>query len=590
MLEAPMSVQPTALLRACSTQAGKLLVYLALSAFSLSSAYAQSVGNTLKTNETLRSGQYLESVNKQFTATLGNDGLVLIKGLNGSWDWFMPGGRKPDAKRSFVMQGDGNLCLNGPEGSGLWCSYSNRGPGEYFAVLRDSGDLEVYRGTVAKTDQAELLWTSLLKTYEYANRYPDLKAAFGTDPIKLMEHWVVYGRYEGRAPRASLSDDARKNALAVNLDTREYALTYPDLRAAFGFDAQKLLDHYNNFGRSESRYPNKPTADFQQRPIGPVKGGNHLRIGDYITDKEFLVSPNKRWIMFVQGAGNVCVNEAANIAGTSPQNRAWCKNTRRLTVGRYAGYINGRGQLCTQAFFEVADPRQRENCEPMGEGPPGPYYGELQDDGNFVIHKGLGPQDERGAYWDWMSRRPSRGFNIGALAESVARFVVNTANQTAQQATSAANAVAHVTSDSAVTLANETAAAARVVAQTTVDVANQTAQTTVDIANATANTVTKVANDTTKVAVTVGRTVQDGTQVVGKEIVNKGKIVGYAVADVAKEAWSFVNTNCGQIGRKVFPIDRYFQGVTTITGAVKTYGGFVPGSQALKDATDKANQ
>ena len=37
----------------------------------------------------------------------------------------------------------------------------------------------------------------------YANRYADLKAAFGYDAAKLLRHWVDYGKKEGRIAKAS---------------------------------------------------------------------------------------------------------------------------------------------------------------------------------------------------------------------------------------------------------------------------------------------------------------------------------------------------------------------------------------------------
>ena len=154
--------------------------------------------------------------------------------------------------------------------------------------------------------------------------------------------------------------------------------------------------------------------------------------------------------------------------------------------------------------------------------------------------------------------------------------------------------VSNGTQSAVAAVATGTTDAARVVERATVDTANtlarETSNAAVVAANATVNTANKVANDTTAVAVTVGRTVQNGSQVVGKEIVKNGEVVGYAVANLAVDAWSLLKTSCGQIGRKVFPIDPYFQGYKQINGVINTYGGFVPGSAELKRATDLANQ
>ena len=154
--------------------------------------------------------------------------------------------------------------------------------------------------------------------------------------------------------------------------------------------------------------------------------------------------------------------------------------------------------------------------------------------------------------------------------------------------------VSNGTQSAVAVVAKGSADAARVVEKATVDTANTVARETANAAviavNATVNTANKVADDTTAVAVTVGRSVQDGSQVVGKEIVKNGEIVGYAVANLAVDAWSMSKTNCGQIGRKVFSISVPFQGVTTITSAVNTYGGFIPESAEFKRATEGANQ
>ena len=74
----------------------------------------------------------------------------------------------------------------------------------------------------------------------YANKYPDLKAAFGTDATKLYQHFITYGIYEGRQGCA-------------NFDVKTYLKKYSDLKAAYGNDYAQALNHYLVHGYKEGR-------------------------------------------------------------------------------------------------------------------------------------------------------------------------------------------------------------------------------------------------------------------------------------------------------------------------------------------------
>jgi hypothetical protein len=73
---------------------------------------------------------------------------------------------KVPAVTSFIalMQGDGNFCIyrgydpGHADANSLWCSGSWRGPGAYYVILQDDGDLRVYTGNVI--GQGTLLWQS----------------------------------------------------------------------------------------------------------------------------------------------------------------------------------------------------------------------------------------------------------------------------------------------------------------------------------------------------------------------------------------------------------------------------------------------
>ncbi len=74
----------------------------------------------------------------------------------------------------------------------------------------------------------------------YANKYPDLKAAFGTDAAKLYNHFLSNGIYEGRQGCATFN-------------AKTYLNKYSDLKAAFGNDYAKAINHYLTYGYNEGR-------------------------------------------------------------------------------------------------------------------------------------------------------------------------------------------------------------------------------------------------------------------------------------------------------------------------------------------------
>lgn len=90
----------------------------------------------------------------------------------------------------------------------------------------------------------------------YADTYADLKAAFGYDHAKLWNHYVTFGAKEGRKVYATDGTQGQVLSAALtsaNFDSRRYADTYADLKAAFGYDHAKLWNHYVTFGAKEGR-------------------------------------------------------------------------------------------------------------------------------------------------------------------------------------------------------------------------------------------------------------------------------------------------------------------------------------------------
>lgn len=74
----------------------------------------------------------------------------------------------------------------------------------------------------------------------YSSQYSDLKAAYGTDEAKLLEHFKNSGAKEGRV-------------MSPILDVVAYRNAYPDLNAAFGDNWDAYVDHYLTNGIREKR-------------------------------------------------------------------------------------------------------------------------------------------------------------------------------------------------------------------------------------------------------------------------------------------------------------------------------------------------
>ena len=74
--------------------------------------------------------------------------------------------------------------------------------------------------------------------YAWAN--PDVEAAFGTDPNRLLTHWLIHGIHEGRWSSPSFNSS-------------EYLAINGDVNAAFGGNRVSALDHYIQFGINEGR-------------------------------------------------------------------------------------------------------------------------------------------------------------------------------------------------------------------------------------------------------------------------------------------------------------------------------------------------
>ena len=74
----------------------------------------------------------------------------------------------------------------------------------------------------------------------YANYYPDLKKAFGSDAVALKNHWLTYGMKEGRTPCGAQMPSCR-------WDAATYLAANPEVK---GMDP---MVHYSQTGITEGR-------------------------------------------------------------------------------------------------------------------------------------------------------------------------------------------------------------------------------------------------------------------------------------------------------------------------------------------------
>lgn len=93
-------------------------------------------------------------------------------------------------------------------------------------------------GTALNASAAEL--RDLFDAEYYAERHADVKAALGTDPDVLFDHYVTYGVKEGRKG-------------SQWFDVESYRSRYADLENAFGDNWEAYVNHYLTYGISEHR-------------------------------------------------------------------------------------------------------------------------------------------------------------------------------------------------------------------------------------------------------------------------------------------------------------------------------------------------
>lgn len=93
----------------------------------------------------------------------------------------------------------------------------------------------------------------------YSDDNPDLKAVYGYDRDKLFNHYQRTGKAEGRLAHTLPYKPSRLVAFdylrdeSYYFDAQRYADENPDLKAAFGYDKRALWNHYKTLGFQEGR-------------------------------------------------------------------------------------------------------------------------------------------------------------------------------------------------------------------------------------------------------------------------------------------------------------------------------------------------
>ncbi len=138
--------------------------------------------------------------------------------------------------------------------SGVTLYYTTDGSVPTLGSNRYTGSFDVPHGTkltvagfdkfAARTPLAarapNMRYTGAFDAKYYADKYADVKKAFGYNEDRLLAHFLQNGIKEGRQASPAFS-------------VKFYKAQYPDLKAAFGNDNRQYLEHYVTSGIKEGR-------------------------------------------------------------------------------------------------------------------------------------------------------------------------------------------------------------------------------------------------------------------------------------------------------------------------------------------------
>lgn len=143
--------------------------------------------------------------------------------------------------------------------------YTSNGDGATYGMQSQYVDLDYWYddGSLYNAVYEGVNYSAVFNPVYYANKYPDLKEAYGQDTSKLLSHFVKWGMAEGRQAKTSFNVHSYKNL-------------YEDLRQAYGSDLKSYYMHYIRYGEMEGRI----ATGYENTIVGSVTGnGTNSNVG-----------------------------------------------------------------------------------------------------------------------------------------------------------------------------------------------------------------------------------------------------------------------------------------------------------------------
>lgn len=153
----------------------------------------------------------------------------------------------------------------------------------------------------------------------YVNCYPDLKAAFGNDANAAYNHYLTYGIKEGRIA-------------SPVFDVKTYLGNYPDLQAAFGDNYEAAYNHFLTNGMKEGRLASNAfnvQVYIANYPDLQAAFGNDVA-GAY-----------NHYLNFGMAEGRVC--GALNAGATAPEDHVHAYDELVRTISSATCKVDGEG-------------------------------------------------------------------------------------------------------------------------------------------------------------------------------------------------------------------------------------------------------
>ena len=120
------------------------------------------------------------------------------------------------------------------------------------------------RGAVTKYNGVD--YSAVYDFNYYTSKYPDIKAAYKTDDVAVLRHFVNFGMREGRQG-------------SKDFDVQSYKNQYADLRRVYGTNLKSYYEHYVKYGRKEGR--KGPGCTTVQGAATVYKGVDYKLVYDY---------------------------------------------------------------------------------------------------------------------------------------------------------------------------------------------------------------------------------------------------------------------------------------------------------------------